>query len=85
MWTMFLRNRLLLSQPFQDFIEGLNFLGIISEPLVVFFLLRRWLQFFHNPIDFSIASSDDRSSAASLRNMPLSTSAIAARVVALGS
>lgn len=42
-------------------------------------------QFFHNPIDSTIASTDDVSIYGTSRNAPLSASFIAARVTALGS
>ena len=85
MRVILLRNRLLVCKLLKNYFKSLNLSGIVSESLVVFLTTVTTLSVFHNPIDFSIASMEDRSRAGSSRNAPLSTSFIAARVVAFGS
>lgn len=67
-----------ISKPYQ-------FLRIIAKTLVILLIFCGGFQRFHKPIDFSMASMDDKSKAGLLRNAPLWTSSIAASVSALGS
>ena len=62
-----------------------NLFRIIAETLVVFLVLTAGFEFFHNPMDFSIASIEERFRAGSLRRRPLAASSIASSVTALGS
>ena len=62
-----------------------QFIGIVTEPLVILFVLCSGVQLLHNPMERSIASTEDKSRGVELRNAPLWASFIAARVVSLGS
>jgi len=60
-------------------------IGIVAEAFVILFVLGGRVQFLHNPMERSIASTEDKSRGLELRNAPLWASFIAASVISLGS
>ena len=63
----------------------LQLIWIIPESIVILFVLGGGVQLLHNPMERSIASTEDRSRGVELRNAPLWASFMAASVVSLGS
>lgn len=81
----FLRDFKFCLKQFEYCHQLLQFLGIVTETLVIIFILCRGMQFLHNPMERSIASIEERSSGCESRREPLCASFIAARVISLGS
>ena len=62
---------MLKRQNVKDEHQLLNLLWIVAKTLVILFILGGGKKFFHNPIERSIASTEERSSGVLLRNEPL--------------
>lgn len=69
----------------EDSYKLFQLIGIVAEAFVILFVLGGRVQLLHNPMERSIASTEDKSRGVVFRRAPLCASFIAASVTSLGS
>lgn len=84
-WIIFRRNLSFGLKHIEDSHKLSQLIGIVTEALVVLFVLGGGVELLHNPMERSIASTEDRSRGVEFRKAPLWASFMAASVVSLGS
>lgn len=70
-WIVLIRNRYFLLKHIEYCHKFSQLLGIIAKPFVIPLELRCGVQCFHNSIERSIASIDERSRGVVFRSLPL--------------